>query len=196
MIVTMSWYSCGGDSNENIDVEENPMAALAKMGEQMQEQAKNMEQGTREGGPALHYEELIKFLPETINGYTKEEPSGSTVEIQGASYSTAEVRFTKGDQYVRVSLIDYNATLSMYSMATAMWSTGIKVDNSDELAQTIKLNDKIAGWESFQKKSKDASIILGVNNRFFLTIEANSQSNTEFLKEVAKSMKLDDLSSL
>src|SRR5690606_37344268 len=97
---------------------------------------------------------------------------------------------------IKITLLDYNAALSMYSMATAMWSTGFKIDNSKEKSQSVKLTDEITGWETILKKSKDASLILGINDRFLLTIEAENQENTDLLKEIAKQMDLSKLSSL
>ena len=170
-----------------------------KMAQNMQEKAekmqKNMEE--RKDAKAMHYEELMNFLPTKIDGYTAEEPDGGTVEMQGTSYSNADITFKNeaGDR-VKISLLDYNAALSMYSMATAMWSSGLKIDTKDELAQSFNINDQISGWETFKKKTGKASIVLGINDRFMLTVEADKQENCDNVKSIAKSMDLDKLASL
>ena len=46
---------------------------------------------------AMHYTELQKFLPTVLDGYTAKEPDGSTVNMMGASYSNAEIRFKNGN---------------------------------------------------------------------------------------------------
>lgn len=198
LISATTLIACGSDENENIDVEKNPMEALMKMGENMQKQAEKIEekQKNRENASAMHYEELMKYLPESIEGYEKNEPKGESVEMGEMSFSSAEVRFKNQQDEIKITLLDYNAALSMYSMATAMWSTGFKIDNSKEKSQSVKLTDEITGWETIQKKSKDASLILGINDRFLLTIEAENQENTDSLKEIAKQMDLNKLSSL
>lgn len=193
--------ACGGNDKkeeDNIDVEKNPMGALMKMGENMQKQAEKMEkqQAERKDAKAMHYEELMKYLPESVTGYKKEEPKGESVEMSGMSFSSANVRFTKGNDDINVTLLDYNAAMSMYSMATAMWASGFKIDNSEETAQSVSFADNINGWETLQKKSKDASLILGVNDRFLVTIEGNNQKNTDLFKEIAKSMDLKKLTGL
>ena len=193
--------ACGGNDKkeeDNIDVEKNPMGALMKMGENMQKQAEKMEkqQAERKDAKAMHYEELMKYLPESVTGYKKEEPKGESVEMSGMSFSSANVRFTKGNDDINVTLLDYNAAMSMYSMATAMWASGFKIDNSEETAQSISIADNINGWETLQKKSKNASLILGVNDRFLVTIEGNNQKNTDLFKEIAKSMDLKKLTGL
>ena len=199
---TIVLIACGGEEksqDDNIDVEKNPLGAAMKMAQNMQEKAekmqKNMEE--RKDAKAMHYEELMKYLPNEIDGYTAEEPDGGTVEMQGTSYSNADITFKNeaGDR-VKISLLDYNAALSMYSMATAMWSSGLKIDTKDELAQSFNINDQISGWETFKKKTGKASVVLGINDRFMLTVEADKQENCDNVKSIAKSMDLDKLASL
>ena len=168
--------ACGGNDKkeENIDVEKNPLGALMKMGKNMEENEKKMEKKAKDGknAVAIHYEELIKFLPESVSGYKRaEDPSGASMDMGEMSYSSAEVRFEneKGDR-INITLLDYNAAYSMYSMATAMWASGFKIDTSEELGQSINLGENINGWESLRKKQKDASVVLGLGDRFFLTI--------------------------
>lgn len=193
--------ACGGDEvkeEENIDIEKNPLGALMKMGENMEKQAKKMEEQmeNRKDAKAMHYEELMKYLPESVDGYEKEEPKGESVDMNGMSFSSANVRFKKGSDDINITILDYNAALSMYTMATAMWASGFKIDTSEEIAQSVSINDDIHGWESFKKKSKDASLILGVNDRFLVTIEGDNQQDMGLLKDIAKSMNLKELADL
>jgi len=190
--------ACGGNEvkeEENIDVEKNPLGALMKMSENMEKQAKKMEDQmeNRKDAKAMHYEELMKFLPESVDGYEKEEPKGESVDMNGMSFSSANVRFKKGNDDIDVTILDYNAAMSMYTMATAMWATGFKVDTSEEIAQSVSIDDDIHGWETFKKKSKNASLVLGVNNRFLVTIEGDNQEDLDLLKEIAESMDLKEL---
>jgi hypothetical protein len=193
--------ACGGEEEieeEKIDVEKNPIGALMKMGENMKEQAEKMEENMEKNKDVetLHYDELIKFLPTSINGYSSDEPNGGSIDMSGMSYSSAEVRFIDDeDNEINITLLDYNAALSMYSMTTAMWASGLKIDTKDEFAQSIKFDDNINGWETYQKKTGTASLILGIGNRFLLTIEGDKQKNCDNLKEIAKSMDLKELSS-
>lgn len=194
--------ACGGkdkSQDDNIDVEKNPLGAAMKMAKNMQEQAEKMQKDMeeRKDAKAMHYEELIKFLPTKIDGYTAEEPDGGTVEMQGTSYSNVDITFkNEAGERIKVSLLDYNAALSMYSMATAMWTSGLKIDSKDELSQSYNINDKISGWETFKKKTGKASVVIGISNRFMLTIEADKQENCDHVKSIAKSMDLDNLAAL
>lgn len=195
-------FACGGkdkSQDDNIDMEKNPLGAAMKMAKNMQEQAEKMEKDmeNRKVAKAMHYEELIKFLPTEIDGYTAKEPDGGTVEMQGISYSNADITFkNEAGERIKVSLLDYNAALSMYIMATAMWTSGLKIDTKDELAQSYNISDDISGWETFKKKSGKASIVIGISNRFMLSIDADNQKNCDNVKSIAKSMDLDKLASL
>lgn len=194
--LSMTILACGGPDLEEevIDIEKNPLAALAKMGEAMEEQAKAMEeQANKEPGEALHFEELIKYLPASIDGYGMKEPDGQTMETNGMKFSSADVRFTSENGDIDIAILDYNAAMAMYSMATAMWSSGFKIDTKDELAQSVKISDKTTGWETIEKKDNDVSLVLGVSNRFLVTIEAENQENTDFVKELFNNSELKKL---
>lgn len=195
-------YACGGNEknqDDNIDVEKNPLGAAMKMAENMQEQAEKMEKNKeeRKDVKVMHYEELMKYLPTEIEGYTAGEPDGGTVEMQGNSYSNASIDFkNENGERIKISILDYNAAMSMYGMATAMWSSGLKVDTKDELAQSFTINDNVSGWEIFKKKSKKASLALGISNRFVLSVEADNQENCDYIKTIAKNMDIDKLAAL
>ncbi|NQX97596.1 MAG: hypothetical protein HRT73_06910, partial [Flavobacteriales bacterium] len=75
-------------------------------------------------------------------------------------------------------------------------SSGFKIDTSEEISQSIKLKGNINGWESFQKKDNDASIILGIGSRFLLSIDGENQENCNFIKNIATSMNLEKLNNL
>lgn len=201
--------SCGGKKagDEKVGEEEtpksnNPFEALANMGKEMEQgndaaQAKIKERRAKGDTLAMHYEALIKYLPTSINGYTAEEPDGSSINMPGSSYSTANVNFKneKGD-HIKVTLMDYNAAYGLYSSITAMWALGMSVDSPEEKAEGVKFEGDIGGWESYKKKSHDATLTLGIGYRFWLEIEGNNQESTEFIKSVAKSMELSKLSNL
>lgn len=199
--------SCGGGKDEKIEEETvkqpaNPLEALANMGNEMEKgndaaQAKIKERRAKGDTLAMPYAELTKYLPEKIDGYKREEPDGATINMPGASYSSAEVVFKNdnGDR-IKVQLLDYNAAYQMYSSVTALWAMGMSVDTPEQKAGGIKFEGDIGGWEEYGKKNQKAQITLGIGYRFWLQIEADNQENTEFVKSIAKSMELSKLSSM
>jgi hypothetical protein len=148
------------------------------------------------GQDGMNYTDLQQYLPGSIPGYEAGEPGGSTMTMQGLSYSTADIEFTGADgAYVRVSLLDYSGAASMYQAATAMWSTGMSFEDDDTMVKSFELQDDVIGWEEYRKKLKEAQVALGIGERFFLTIEANKQNGTEFVKDIATDMDLEGLAS-
>jgi hypothetical protein len=193
--------ACGNDEpeEENIDIEKNPLGALMQMSENLEEQAEKMEEQLekmeeRKDAKAIDYEKLIELLPTSIDGYTADEPSGENIEMTGMSYASAEVSFKdEENNKIHVTILDYNAAMPMFTMATAMWSSGLKINTTEELAQSIKFNKEISGWETLNKKNGDASLILGIGSRFLVTIEGDKQEDCKNLKAIAKDMDLDGL---
>lgn len=146
-----------------------------------------------QGADIMHYEKLIEYINITIPGYEKEEPDGATMNMGGSSYSTATVIFrnSEGDR-VTLSLFDYNAVAQLYMAASMMWTTGFSIDTPDEKANGIEISEKIRGWESFKKKEKKSTLILGVGERFIFSIEAENVS-IDFCHDIRKKVDLAEL---
>ncbi len=200
ILVIITFYSCGDKAEEKkeIDPKKNPLGAMMNMAKEMEENAKKQEERMAKGDSlkAIPYEELYKYLPESIDGYKKGEPTGATMTMQGLSYSSAEVAYKNdnGDR-VKISIIDYSAAFSLYTMSTAMWGMGMSVDTPEEKGKSITVGD-MKGWESFKKKSKKASVVLGAGDRFLVAVDADKQENTDFVKSVAGKVDLKSLVSL
>ena len=147
-----------------------------------------------EGGEPIHYKDLEKFLPVAIEGYDMEDPEGSTLKMAGLSVSSATAEYTSANgDYIRVSILDYNAAPSLYKTETAMWGKGITIDSYDEYAKSFSLNNSLNGWESFEKINKKAIVVVGIGNRILITIEANNQSDAEKAKDILAFMNLKSL---
>ncbi len=143
-----------------------------------------------EGGEPIHYKDLEKFLPKSIEGYEKEDPEGTTLNMAGFSVSSAMAEYTSlNKDYVRVSILDYNAAPSLYKSSTAMWGKGITIDSEDEYSKSFSLNG-LNGWESFEKINKKANVVVGIGNRLLITIEANNQLDAEKSKDILAFMNL------
>ncbi len=177
------------------------LGSLIKAGKDLENTAKKSEDKMKERRAkgdtmALPYAELQKYLP-VIDGYTMSEPDGSSINMTGMSYSNAEGRYKNSNgKKIKVTIIDYNQAFALYSTATAMWAMGLSVDTPTEKACAYKMDDKTMGWESYKKKSKQAAVTLGIGDRFWINVEAQDQENTDFVKEVAKSIDLSKLSAI
>ena len=204
--LSLVFSACGGKKDQpeeqEIDKPNNPIEALnnlAKESENAQQEAEKKLADRRAKGDtlALNYEELMKYLPESIDGYTKGAPDGSSFNMPGASYSTANCSYTTEDgNRVKVTIIDYNQAYGLYTAATTMWAMGMSVDSPEQKAQGVKFEGNIGGWEEFRKKSGDATVTLGVGYRFWVQVEANNQKDCEWVKDVARKVDLTKLSEM
>lgn len=200
-------YSCGESEEEKRQREEREAAkkalggalgSLVKLGETMGKAAKvsqDKQEARRAKGDtiAMPYTELQKYLP-VIDGYTMGEPDGGSVNMTGMSYSNAEARYKNAEgKKIKISIIDYNQAFALYSAATAMWAMGLKVDNKNESSGSFKVGERIGGWESYRKKSRKATVTIGVGDRFWINVEADDQDNCEFAKEIATKIDLSKL---
>ena len=173
--------------------------------------AKNMEQGTKDAEKrrqerikkgdtlAIPFTELQKFLPENISGYTAGEIDGQTTNITGFSVTEVKRNFTKrvpaGDEnYIRIELYDYNQAGQLYEGLTAVWALGISVESTEKSEKTFTPGFSPAvGFQSYNKKSKEASVTIGIAWRFYLTMHANNQTSCDYLIGIANSMRLKEL---
>jgi len=185
--------SCGEEVVVEEEVTKDPVEDFS---DKMDEAIKEMDQITGdieflEGGEPIHYKYLQKFLPNSIDGYVSEDPEGTTLTMQGFSVSSAEAEYTSDNgDYVRVSILDYNAAMSVYQMSTAMWGMGITIDSDDEYAKSFTLNSEVNGWETFDKRNNKANVVAGIGNRLLITVVANNQTDTEKSKDILASMNL------
>lgn len=145
---------------------------------------------------AMPYKELAAFMPSGVSGYEPaHDPAGQTMNMQGFSYSSYEQEYKKGEEStVKIQLIDYNAAAALLSMSTMALATGIEMENESQITKSWNPGiDDVKGYEEYGKQSKDAKVILSVADRFFVQVSATNQPGTDFVKEVAKSIKLSEL---
>ncbi|GAB3830774.1 hypothetical protein GCM10028821_19640 [Hymenobacter jeollabukensis] len=147
---------------------------------------------------SLHYETLQRFLPEHVAGFVREgSPQGESVQLGGISYSTCEQHYRKGNQRLKVQLVDYNGAQALYAGATALMSTDIWQESDEQLMRGCDLGlPGVRGYETVQKLERRAAVALGVGDRFFVSVESTGQEDTRLVKAVARTLDLRGLAAL
>jgi len=205
--LTIIFTSCGGkkkDDVETISDKDNAFSAMEKlsknvdkMKEKTDEADKVIAERKAKGDTlAMPYKELEKFLPDAPSGYKKDgDPKGQTVNMAGSSYTEVEQNYKKDDSNtLRVKIVDYNATYGTFQGLYAMAGM-FSIDSDDERTGKTDIGvDKTTAIESFKKKTKDATLSVGTGYRFWVEVSANNQTETDFVKSVAKSINLAELS--
>jgi hypothetical protein len=143
---------------------------------------------------ALSQEELASYLPESYKDYISEgQTVGNDFQLSGSRYAGAEQNYLKGTAHLRITLTDYNGAVPPHAGIMAMWDTTVRTETRKVKAGGVRLYGTMRGWELLDKRRKRAELTLAVSDRILLVIKADQQSNTEFVKAVALSMKLKEL---
>ncbi|TAL67574.1 MAG: hypothetical protein EPN82_14060 [Bacteroidetes bacterium] len=206
IILAFILYSCGEKANEMKEAFKS-MEKIAEAGKNIEQESKlaetrKNERISRGDTLAMPYQELQKFFPGSISGYTPQEPEGTSYNMPPMSYSQASREYTAqgtdGSQnYVKIVLIDYNQAHDMYIGLTALWQMGFSSETKDRKEMTFNTGyDNVAGYEVLDKTGKRATVNYGIAWRFFLTVEASNQTSTDLVKSVANSIDIKKLSGM
>jgi hypothetical protein len=193
--------SCGGEISETTQALKN-VEQMSEAASDIQAATDKYEQRRKErikNGDtiAMPYKDLQVFLPASISGYTAGEPSGETVNMPGMSTSTASRDYTKGNDNVSVEIMDFNGASGLWIGATAVFKANLSMEDDNQKSGTFQTgNERISGWEEYQKQGKDAKVMYMVGDRFMVTVSATNQSSTEFCKSIGKSIDLAKLAGL
>ncbi|QQS29402.1 MAG: hypothetical protein IPM47_00155 [Sphingobacteriales bacterium] len=177
---------------------------LQKMGEEMEkglEEGKNKMEARRAKGDTLpmHYDKLKEFLPKAIRDFTPDgDPKGQSMTMQAYSFSTTEQEYKSPDgSELNIILHDYNGLPQLYGMATMMLKSKMTYENDEQSVKTLNLGiDGVGAMETYGKKNKEAQLVIGVGERFFITMTAKKQNDTELLKTAAKAMPLGEMAEM
>jgi hypothetical protein len=143
---------------------------------------------------AIPYEELQKFLPTDVSGYTSSgEPEGSSQSMPGFSMSQVRQRWAGtaaadgSTPEVEVTLVDFGGTQQGYAMMAAPMMMGIRQEDSHRKVGSVKVDiPHTGGWEEFNKDNKDAKFTAVTRYRYVITVEARNQG--EDRSSMVKSM--------
>ena len=194
--------SCGEEASELKQAISN-MESIAESAKDMESEMnvleKRREERRKRGDTlAMKAEELMKYLPENIKDYTSGKPSYESTDMPGMSFTQVRRQYTSANgKTVSISLTDYNSSEMGWMGASAIFQIKFKTENDQEMQQTFETkNQFVNGHERYDKTNKNVTVSYGIGGRFFLTIDAEDQSSTDWAKGIASSMNLDKLSKL
>ena len=126
---------------------------------------------------------ISKLVPLKLKGYRQRGDAKSTsIQLGNLTYSLSERSFEKGRQSVKILLFDYVEAPIMYDQAIRKWSTMTPVESDSIIFRRLHSPDSTA-WESYSVINQHSQIIMGINKRFFLTLDGESMSLYE-LKQI------------
>lgn len=148
---------------------------------------------------AIPYQDLQKYLPEQISGYTTQPLDGQSPNGKGISWVAAIRKYTndKGE-VIEITITDYNLHPVRNICVEAEYSQESGF-GPIETPQTITGSfdpgiEYISGaWEEYSKGDKQAHVCFIVGDRFFIEITVPNTPDTKLAKDIGNSMLLKEL---
>lgn len=143
-----------------------------------------------QGNQTLQPKAISKLLPIKVPGYAvKGESKSSILTIGTLRYSLCERVFATRDRTIKILLFDYVEAPVMLSQSIKKWSAMPTVE-TDSITFASHRTEYGERWISSHPRSKRAQLLLSINNRFFLTLEAEGITITELEEFAARHIDL------
>jgi hypothetical protein len=171
LALPLAFMGCGKSE------EKGTLDKLKDMAENMQTAAEEMEKTMseeREPVPPVNFRVLLNYLPESVEGLTRREPSAETASIGEWQYSQAKANYYDPDGHARVDIeiFDYAHIGMLYAPYTML----IKMKLNKEGTSGYERSAEIAGfpaYESWSINSERAEANVLVGDRFIVKITTN-----------------------
>jgi hypothetical protein len=136
-------------------------------------------------------DKLLKLIPNKITGfYLSTDPQSKQIKLGTLQYCMAEKDFAASrKRSVKILLFDYKEAPIMYNQATRKWATYKTIESDTIIQRPVKLNE-CTGWESYHAGRMSSQILIGIFNRFYLTVEGTNV-DLESLNKILQEFKLD-----
>lgn len=127
---------------------------------------------------SLSPDNIGKLLPSKLKGYMSDGAKNTLIEIGTLRYSLAERNFVKRDRSLKILLFDYVEAPIMYNQAIRKWREMNVIEN-DSVVYRPLVNTDSSAWESYSKRNNHYQVIIGINSRFFLTVNSRKVTREE-----------------
>lgn len=123
-------------------------------------------------GSIVHFSKLLPLLPEPPEGWTAEEPTGSTTDAGEFQVTVAGRSYTKGDQpdapEASVNITDTAANKDLRDSTMESWK--FSQESTDGYAKGVTVAGN-KGFEVYDKDSKTTNLWIIVADRFLVQVE-------------------------
>jgi hypothetical protein len=141
----------------------------------------------------VSFREFIALFPD-LDGWEKAKPTGEKM-TSPVSYSTAEVRYTKGDESLEIKVVDSGFNQLLLTPYAMFLTSGYEKETTDGYEKSTKVRDQ-PGWEKWNSSSKSGEVNALVGKRFLVTIEGRGIADAKVLHEVAGKIDMNKLAAL
>ena len=134
-------------------------------------------------------EKITKLIPDRIKGFNADDGQSKIIKLGNIRYSLVEKNFSSGKKSIKLLLFDYIEAPIMFQQLTREWRKFRPV-NSDSLEVHHLSIDGSSGWETIIQQHNRTQILLGINDRFYMCVEAK-YIDIETLRSIVSGFKLD-----
>lgn len=121
------------------------------------------------------FRDLIDFLPDRMGGQTlSAKPEGATMNYGEFQYSMGMKTYGAGETQVRANIIDYLQTGSLLEAYTNQY----EYESTDGMMKSVTVKG-FPGWFSANYNSGESSMVLVVNQRFYVSVNGTNLSQSE-----------------
>lgn len=147
-------------------------------------------------GDVVDFKALIPVLPGAPEGWTADDPEGSTEEVGETKITNVHRDYRKADGdgkiTAAISILDSASNPDYVAMTIAGWEG--ETSTAEGYAKSVNING-VPGFETFENDGKHGSLWLLAANRYFVQIETMGQDSPA-LQEWAKLIDLRRLASI
>ena len=206
MVAAICTVGCGPSPEEQQAAQvEKAAAEMQKSAEGMAQSLENMAKGlgalgTMAGGDPnakpvdpVSFRDLQTLLPD-VSGWEKGKPTGERMTMP-VNFSRAEVRYTKGDATIEVSIVDSALNQLLVAPYAMFLTTGYEKETERGYEKSTKIGD-YPGWEKWNTEGKRGEVNAFVGKRFVVQIEGDEIADTKVLHAIAGKIDLAKLAAL
>jgi hypothetical protein len=130
----------------------------------------------------LSVNKINKLVPGKIPGFLLKESKSNELKFGTIKYAICERIFVNRKRVVKILLFDYVEAQVMYTQAMQKWGQMQTTSSDSAVFRTIN-SSSFNGWESYTAKNNHSQLVLGIHQRFFLTLSGEQMELSE-LKNV------------
>ncbi|HYO59493.1 hypothetical protein [Archangium sp.] len=147
--------------------------------------------------PCAHFEDLRRFLPETLEGLERAQEGGSTGRYGDVSVSEAERSFIHGEEReVKVRIVDTSLGKKLGQAIRAAAENGRDRAPNDPTAPIFWKDKEAVGFVRYDESTGLAEASLLVGNRYVVAVSSRGFPGTVEVRRVARDIDLEGLARL
>jgi len=141
--------------------------------------------------------ELEDYLPYLDNLEANGKPKVARGEMNGSKFVQVTQSYKLDKGTASITIIDYGNNSKMYAMAAAVLRYSADSEEGGTLTEAYNASDPdLVGRTTYNSNKHEASALLGVANRFFISAQATNQKSADLVKDLLDNIDLDAMKTL